>query len=234
MAGSLYVSPEQWMQDKAEFARKGIARGRSIVALEYEGGILLMAENASASLSKIGEIYDRIGFAGVGKYSEFEQLRKAGVRHCDVTGFAYSRDDVRARALANAYSQWIGDVFTREPKPFEVEIIVVEVGDDLLADRSENSLYRVQFDGSISDEQGFCTIGGDVEDLQKYLKEHYRDGLSLNEALKLGHESVEHIPDGEPRSIPVENLEVAILERSRRGRKFRRLTADELGESLNS
>jgi len=234
MVGPMYVSPEQWMQDKAEFARKGIARGKSIVAMEYDGGILLMAENASASLSKIGEIYDRIAFAGVGKYGEFEQLRKAGVRYADVTGYAYSRDDVRGRALANSYAQSIGDVFTREPKPFEVEIIVAEVGDPDLADRQDNSLYRVTFDGSISDERGYCSIGGDVEDLQAYLKREYREGLTLGEALKLGRSSLEHVPDGDPREIPVANLEVGILDRARPGRKFRRMSAEELEESLQS
>jgi proteasome alpha subunit len=144
-----YVSPEQVMQDKAEYARKGIGRGKSSITLEYEGGILLMAENPS-SLSKIGEIYDRIAFAGVGKFSEFDQLRKVGVRYADVKGYAYSRDDVRARALANAYSQAMGDVFTREMKPLEVEVIVVEVGDPELAGHEHNKIYRIQFDGSIS------------------------------------------------------------------------------------
>ena len=234
MVGPMYVSPEQWMQDKAEFARKGIARGRSIVAMEYASGIVLMAENASASLNKLGELYDRIGFAGVGKFSEFEQMRKAGVRYCDVTGFAYSRDDVRARALANSFSQSIGDVFTRKPKPFEVEILVAEVGDNRFSDRLENSIYRVQFDGAITDEKGFCSIGGDHEDMQKYLKQEYRDGLSYKEVLKLGRKALEHIPDGEARSIPIENLEVGVLDRTREGRKFRRLTTDELQEALNS
>jgi len=229
----MYVAPEQWMRDKAEFARKGIARGKSIVALEYEGGILLMAENASASLSKIGEIYDRIAFAGVGKYGEFEQLRKAGVRYADVTGFAYSRDDVRGRALANSYAQSIGDVFTREIKPFEVEIIIAEVGDDRFADRKGNSLYRVTFDGSISDERGYCTIGGEFENLHTYLAREYREGLSLGEALRLGRSSLQHVPGGDgAREIPVGNFEVAILERSRPGRKFRRLKTDELQVSL--
>jgi len=229
----MYVAPEQWMRDKAEFARKGIARGKSIVALEYEGGILLMAENASASLSKIGEIYDRIAFAGVGKYGEFEQLRKAGVRYADVTGFAYSRDDVRGRALANSYAQSIGDVFTREIKPFEVEIIIAEVGDDRFNDRKKNSLYRVTFDGSISDESGFCTIGGEFENLHTYLTREYREGLSLAEALSLGRSSLQHVPGGDGvREIPVGNFEVAILERSRPRRKFRRLKTDELQASL--
>ena len=163
-----YVSPEQVMQDKAEYARKGIGRGKSSVTLEYDGGIVLMAENPS-SLSKIGEIYDRIAFAGVGKFSEFDQLRKIGVHYADVKGYRYSRDDVRGTALANAYSQAIGDVFTRELKPLEVEVIVAEVGDAGLAGHEQNAIYRIQYDGSISDHRSFCVIGGSAEELRSHL-----------------------------------------------------------------
>ncbi len=222
MSLPFYVSPEQVMQDKAEYARKGIARGKSSVTIEYERGVLMMAENPS-SLSKIGEIYDRIGFAGVGKFSEFDQLRKAGVRYADTKGYAYSRDDVRARALANAYSQWMGDVFTRELKPLEVEVIVVEVGDETLAGHETNSIYRVQFDGSISDHEGFCVIGGAADDLGEFLLKGYRPGLPLGEAIRLGHDALQRAAEA---SVPPENLEVCILERERRGRKFQRLSTD--------
>ena len=169
-----YVSPEQVMQDKAEYARKGIGRGKSSITLEYAGGIVLMAENPS-SLSKIGEIYDRIAFAGVGKFSEFDQLRKIGVRYADIKGYQYSRDDVRGRALANAYSQAIGDAFTRELKPLEVELIVAEVGDPGLVGHEQNEIYRIQYDGSISDHRNFCVIGGSEEELRSHLSSNYRD-----------------------------------------------------------
>jgi len=157
MSMPFYVSPEQVMADKAEYARKGVARGKSSVTLEYDGGIVLMAENPS-TLSKIGEIYDRVAFAGVGKFSEFDQLRKIGVRYADMKGYAYSRDDVRGKALANAYSQAMGDVFTRELKPLEVEVIVAEVGHPELAGHEQNAIYRIQFDGSITDHEGYCVI----------------------------------------------------------------------------
>ena len=153
MSMPFYVSPEQVMADKAEFARKGIARGKSIVAIEHQNGILLIAENAT-SLSKVGEIYDRLAFAGVGKFSEFDQLRKVGVRFADTTGYAYSREDVRGRSLANAFSQVMGEVFTREIKPLEIEIIVAEVGDDRYDDHKKNTIYRVKYDGFISDHPG--------------------------------------------------------------------------------
>ncbi len=181
MSMPFYVSPEQVMADKAEYARKGVARGKSSVTLEYDGGVLLMAENPS-TLSKIGEIYDRVAFAGVGKFSEFDQLRKVGVRYADVKGYAYSREDVRAKSLANAYSQAVGDIFTRELKPLEVEMLVAEVGDDKLAGHEKNAIYRVQFDGSISDHGGFCVIGGAADDLNAFLTNEYRDGLPLGEA----------------------------------------------------
>jgi proteasome alpha subunit len=227
-----YVSPEQVMQDKAEYARKGIARGKSSVVLECAEGVLLMAENPS-SLSKIGEIYDRIAFAGVGKFSEFDQLRKVGVRYADVKGYSYSRDDVRARALANAYSQAIGEVFVRELKPLEVEMVVAEVGDRSLAGHETNAIYRVTFDGSISDHEGFCVIGGAAEEITSFLRAEYRPDLPLGDALRLGCRALQKANDGAP-PIPPENLEVCLLEAARAGRKFNRLTSDRTRELLGS
>jgi len=197
MSMPFYVSPEQLMADKAEYARKGIARGKSIVAMVYAEGMLLMAENPSASLSKIGEIYDRIGFAGVGKFSEFDQLRKVGVRYADMKGYAYSRDDVRGKSLANAYSQAIGDVFTNQMKPLEVEIVVAEVGDPRFEGHEENSIYRVQFDGSITDHEGFCVIGGTVENLEAHLQANYNGSQPLGDAVKLGRSTLERATNGE-------------------------------------
>jgi proteasome alpha subunit len=232
MTMPFYVSPEQVMQDKAEYARKGIGRGKSSLTLEYDAGLVLMAENPS-SLSKIGEIYDRIAFAGVGKFSEFDQLRKLGVRYADTRGYAYSRDDVRAKALANAYSQAMGEVFTRELKPLEVEVIVAEVGDDTLAGHEQNAIYRVQFDGSISDHEGFCVIGGAAEELGDLLRSEYRAGLPLRDALRLGYRALQRAAEREP-NVPPENLEVCLLERQRPGRKFRRLHTDTLREMFGT
>ena len=230
MSAPFYVSPEQLMADKAEYARKGIARGKSSLTLEYVEGVLLMAENPS-TLSKIGEIYDRVAFAGVGKFSEFDQLRKVGVRYADVKGYAYSREDVRAKSLANAYSQAVGDIFTREMKPLEVEMLVAEVGDDKLAGHEKNAIYRVTFDGSISDHQGFCVIGGAADELNSFLTNEYRDGLPLGEAARLGRNALQRAVDGEPLVAP-ENLEVCLLERARQGRKFNRLSTDQVRELL--
>ena len=231
MSMPFYVSPEQVMQDKAEYARKGIARGKSSITLEYDGGIVLMAENPS-TLSKIGEIYDRIAFAGVGKFSEFDQLRKIGVRYADVKGYQYSRDDVRGTALANAYSQAIGDVFTRELKPLEVEVIVAEVGDPGLAGHEQNAIYRIQFDGSISDHQDFCVIGGRDEELRSHLSANYRRRPTPRGcAAPRTRRARRARRTARPRYTP-ENLEVCILEKARIGRKFRRLDADELRQHL--
>ena len=232
MSMPFYVSPEQVMADKAEYARKGVARGKSSVVLEFESGVLLMAENTSR-LSKIGEIYDRIGFAGVGKFSEFDQLRKIGVRYADMKGYAYSRDDVRANALANAYSQAIGDAFTRELKPLEVEVIVAEVGDNELAGHENSAIFRIQFDGSVSDHENFCVIGGAADDLNSYLKGEFQAGLPLQEALQLGRKALQRATDGTPEVAP-ENLEVCVLERACLGRKFRRLTTDEVRQNLGA
>jgi 20S proteasome alpha/beta subunit len=91
-------------------------------------GIAIVAENPSETLRKVSEIYDRIAFAGVGKYNEFDQLRVAGIRAADLKGYQYSRDDVDARSLANQFAQILGNIFTHEMKPLEVEILVAEVG----------------------------------------------------------------------------------------------------------
>ncbi len=232
MSMPFYVSPEQVMADKAEFARKGIARGKSIVAIEHQTGIMMMAENAT-TLSKLGEIYDRIAFAGVGKFSEFDQVRKFGVRFADTTGFAYSREDVRGRGLANAFSQVIGDAFTREIKPLEIEIIVVEVGDDRYDDHNKNSLYRVKYDGFISDHPGYCVIGGNVDEIETVLKNDYSDGMPAGDAASLGRRALDA---GAERSseLDASNLEVCLLDRNRTGRKFCRLSTEEVQGMLGA
>jgi proteasome alpha subunit len=222
MALPYYVSPEQVMQDKAEFAQKGISKGRSSIAMEYSGGILLLADNPSASLNKISEIYDRIAFAGAGKYSEFESLRKAGIRHADLKGFAYSREDVTAKSLANAYSQSLGTIFSQELKPLEVEILVVEVAEE----GKGNEMYRITFDGVISDEHGFSVIGGKPDKAKGYLQSRHNASLGLQETIRLAIEALESsAPD---QKLSTQNIEAAILERARMGRKFRRILPDEI------
>lgn len=226
MAMPFYVSPDQMMQDKAEYARKGIAKGRSIIAMEYVNGMLLTAENPSASLSKISEIYDRIAFAGVGKYSEFENLRKAGIRYADLKGYAYSRQDVTTKSLANAYSEAIGTIFTRDPKPLEVEILVIEVGESA----EQNEMYHISFDGSISDHQQFAVIGGQAERIRAYLQDHYEANLSLEDALALSRKGLlagyEQPPAGN------NTLEVGVLDRTRAGRKFHRLSQEAIAQAI--
>ena len=219
-----YVSPEQMMQDKAEYAKKGIAKGRSIIALEYVDGILLAADNPSSSLHKVSEVYDRIAFAGAGKYSEFEHLRKAGIRHADLTGYMYSREDVSARTLANAYSQSLGTAFSTDVKPLEVEILVVQVG----ANGQVNEMYRISFDGSIVDEKSFAVIGGRSESVQQYLKEHATaQHPTLKDGLTRCLAALEHVAN---QKLPSDSLEVALLDRTRSGRKFKRLSSADISQ----
>jgi proteasome alpha subunit len=228
MALPYYVSPEQMMADKAEYAKKGIAKGRSIVAMEYAEGVLLVADNPSASLHKISEMYDRIAFSGAGKYNEYEILRKAGIRHADLKGYMYSREDVTAKSLANAYSQTIGSIFSTDPKPLEVEILVVEIGE---ADKP-NEMYRISYDGSIIDERGLAVIGGKSESLQVFLKSRWTSpAISLPEALKL---SVEALDTVTTQKLSPDGLEVAVLDRTRTGRTFRRIGSPELRALLAS
>ncbi len=221
-----YVSPEQMMKDKAEYARKGIARGRSIIALEYQDGILLVAENPSTLLHKISEIYDRIAFAGVGKYNEFENLRIAGIRHADVKGYTYHREDVTAKALANAYSQALGNIFTEGIKPFEVEVLVVEIGE---GQDGKNEIYHILYDGTIEDEVQYAAMGGQAEEIRRYLKEHYRTGMSLAEAVQLG---VRALTLTQNKTLSERDLEVAAVDRHRERRKFRRVSPEEIRELL--
>ena len=220
-----YVSPEQFMKDKSDYARKGISRGKSVIALDFAGGMLFVAENPSSTLHKISEIYDRIAFAGVGKFNEFETLRMHGVRQADVRGFSYSREDVSARALANGYSQLLGQIFTAELKPFEVEILVAQVGDG----PGSSELFHILYDGSVADEQDFVAMGGQAEALGDYLKSNFTPGLDLSGALHLG---VQALIEVEKREITVNTLEVAMLDRARARRKFRRLPDPEVDALL--
>jgi proteasome alpha subunit len=218
MTVPFYVPPEQLMKDRAEYARKGIARGRSIMVLEYADGVLLMGENTSGALFKISEIYDRVAFAGVGKYNEFEALRVAGIRHADLKGYSYARDDVTAKSLANAYSQTLGHIFTQEVKPYEVEIIVAEIGDD----PSGTRLFHITYDGTLFDERRFAVIGGLSEQLAEPLEAAYTEDLSLPDAVVL---VARLFAQAENRTIDSGDWEGAVLDRTLDRRRFRRLEA---------
>jgi len=222
-----YVSPEQVMKDRADYARKGIARGRSVLVLTYADGILFVAENPSSALHKVSEIYDRIAFAAVGKYNEFENLRQAGVRIADVRGYQYDRADVTGRMLANTYAQVLGTIFTTESKPYEVEITVAEVGEDPSGDQ----LYRLTYDGSVADEQGFVAMGGNAEAITAKMQQGHHEGMPLGDGLKLAVQSLASA-EGEPRTLPPQQLEVAVLDRTRPRRKFRRFTDAQTTELL--
>ena len=219
MSMPFYVSPEQVMKDRADYARKGIARGRSLVAMEYADGIALVAENPSGTLHKLSEVYDRIGFAGVGKYNEFEMLKIAGIRHADVRGYSYSREDVTARALANGYAQTLGQVFTHEMKPYEVEILVAQVGEH---DGEPNEMFHILYDGTVMDEQRFTVLGGDSDTIVGRLSDRWAENLELAGAVSLATHSLA----GPERTLTAEDLEVAVLSRSNGRRAFRRLDDD--------
>ena len=219
-----YVAPEQLMKDKADYARKGIARGRSLVGITYQDGVLLAAENPSGTLHKISEIYDRIAFAGVGRFNEYDQLRQAGVRSADIKGYTYSREDVEARSLANSYAQIIGQMFTHDIKPLEVEILVAEVGSAPEADQ----LFHISYDGTVVDEHKFSVIGGEAEAIAERVERDYRDAMSLGEAVKATVSAL----GGPDRRIEPAELEIAVLARSLVRRAFRRIADDEIASFL--
>ncbi len=229
MTAPFYVSPEQLMTDRADFARTGIARGRSVVVLQYADGILLVAENPSRALHKVSEIYDRIGFAAVGRYNEFENLRIAGVRLADLRGYSYDRRDVTARGLANAYAQTLGTIFSSGgEKPWEVELFVAEVGVSAEDDR----IYRLMYDGSVADVRGHGVMGGQSEQIDAHLTEHYAEGLDLAAALRLAATALGR-DTAEPREIKADDLEVAVVDRTRtQPRKFKRLAQESVASAL--
>lgn len=223
-----YVAPEQLMKDRSDYAHKGIARGRSVIGLEYAEGLLFIAENPSATLHKISEVYDRIAFAGVGKYSEFEELRIGGIRHADMRGYQYGREDVKARDLANAYSQALSSIFTQQMKPYEVEILIGEVD----GEASGTSMYHILFDGSVSDEHGYVAMGGHAEDLTEVLKGRYQEGWDLPMAIQTAVDVVASTP--ERRDIPTVQIEAGVLDRTRTPRrKFRRLAPTEIAAAVS-
>ncbi|WP_026926912.1 proteasome subunit alpha [Granulicoccus phenolivorans] len=229
MSMPIYVAPEQQMKDRADFARKGIARGRSVAVLRYADGICFVAENRSQALHKVSEIYDRIGFAAVGRYNEFENLRIVGIRHADMRGYSYDRVDVTGRGLANAYAQLLGTIFSSgAEKPYEVELIVAELGETAEHDQ----IYRLTYDGSVGDEPHFAVMGGQADQIAESIRAHHRDDLSLAEVLKVAVEALAAVnPSTE---LGVEALEVALLDRTRhQPRKFRRLSAAALHTLLD-
>lgn len=221
-----YVAPEQMMKDRADYARKGIARGRAMVALQYADGILLVAENPSNTLRKISEIYDRIAFAGVGKYNEFDQLRRFGVRNADVKGYSYSRDDVEARSLANDYAQILGQTFTHELKPLEVEILVAEVG----VEPGDDQLFHILYDGTLVDEQGTSVLGGDAESIAERLTSSWSASHSLDQALPVAVAALA----GPDRELSADDIEVAVLSRRNGRRCFARLDDADVAAILGS
>ncbi|HEY6797434.1 MAG TPA: proteasome subunit alpha [Kineosporiaceae bacterium] len=230
MTMPFYVSPEQRYKENADYARRNIARGRPAIVLGYDGGIAFITENPSRSLRKISEIYDRIGFAAVGKYNEFENLRQGGIRYADLRGYSNDRRDVSARALANVYAQTLGAIFT-ETKPLEVEIVVAEVGDT----PDDDQIFRLSYDGSVAEQSGFVAMGGQAEQITTGLTERWRPGLSLAEALALAVEVLGRDPSGNAnRQLTAAQLEVAILDRHRPRRAFRRLVGPLLERLLSS
>jgi proteasome alpha subunit len=230
MSMPFYASAEQIMRDRSEYARKGIARGRSVVVMPYVDGILFVAENTSPALHKVSEIYDRIGFAAVGKYNEFENLRVAGIQHADLRGYSYDRRDVTARSLANAYAQTLGAIFTEQQKPYEVELCVAEVGFTVESDQ----VYRLTYDGTIVDEPEFLVMGGQADALTAAMRESYREGESLAEAVGIATRALGSVggDGGASRRLAATQLEVAVLDRTRPGRAFRRILGAALTQLL--
>jgi proteasome alpha subunit len=229
VATPYYVAPEQMMKDRAEFARKGIARGRALVAVEFAGGVVFAGENPSRSLYKTSEIYDRIAFAAVGRYNEFESMRVAGIRLADVKGYQYDRTDVTVKPLANAYSQALGAIFMGESKPYEVELLIAEVGEEPADGDPGLELYHILYDGSIVDEHRFVAIGGEAEALTAALEQRWEPGMDRDSAVRVGVEALDAVAG---RQIPESTLEVAGLDATRPRRRFFRLRDQALTAAL--
>lgn len=226
MSFPYFISPEQAMRERSELARKGIARGKSVVALAYSDGVLFVAENPSRSLQKISELYDRVGFAAAGKFNEFDNLRRGGIQFADTRGYAYDRRDVTGRQLANVYAQTLGTIFTEQAKPYEVELCVAEVAH--YGETKPPELYRITYDGSIADEPHFVVMGGTTEPIANALKASYAENADLHDALHIAVDALRaggtESPNGDQHSLGVTSLEVAILDANRPRRAFRRIS----------
>ncbi|AQT79787.1 proteasome subunit alpha [Mycolicibacterium litorale] len=231
MSFPYFISPEQAMRERSELARKGIARGRSVIVLTYDSGVLFVAENPSRSLQKVSELYDRVGFAAVGRFNEFDNLRRGGIQFADTRGYAYDRRDVTGRQLANVYAQTLGTIFTEQAKPYEVELCVAEVAH--FGETKPPELYRITYDGSIADEPRFVVMGGTTEPIIGALKESYSENAELGDAVRIAVEALRAgitstsgnaTPPAEPRVLGPATLEVAILDANRPRRAFRRIT----------
>ena len=234
MSFPYFISPEQAMRERSELARKGIARGRSVVALAYAGGVLFVAENPSRSLQKISELYDRVGFAAAGKFNEFDNLRRGGIQFADTRGYAYDRRDVTGRQLANVYAQTLGTIFTEQAKPYEVELCVAEVAH--YGETKPPELYRITYDGSIADEPHFVVMGGTTEPIATALKDSYAENANLADAVHIAVNALEAGSAKGPATMSPpwgsRTLEVAILDASRPRRAFRRITGAALERLL--
>ncbi len=232
MSFPYFISPEQAMRERSELARKGIARGRSVVALAYADGVLFVAENPSRSLQKVSELYDRVGFAAVGRFNEFDRLRRGGIQFADTRGYAYARRDVTGRQLANVYAEALGTIFTEQAKPYEVELCVAEVAH--FGETKSPELYRITYDGSINDEPHFVVMGGTTEPISEKLNESYTENASLSAAAKVAIDALKAGAggNGEPRALDAATLEVAILDVNRPRRAFRRITGSALEAML--
>jgi proteasome alpha subunit len=215
MTYPLYVPPEQIIKDRADFARRGARRGRPAVVISVDDGVLLAARNSSRALRKLSEIHDKVAFAAVGKWSEFEALRVAGIRYADLRGYSYDRVDVTGRGLAGAYAQTVAAAFTSDPKPLEIELAVAQVG----SGQGEDAVFHISFDGAVSDEEPWAVLGGAPTGARQTLAEGWRPGLGLAQAGQLAR-AVLGSPDGDPAGY-----EVALLRRDAPGRAFARLDA---------
>ena len=161
----------------------------------------------------------------MGKYNEFDRLREAGIRWADGTGFTYSREDVDARALANYYGQHLGDMFTEGQKPLEVEILVAQLGNKL----HPTKLYRIAYEGTITDEPRFVVLGGDAETIKDRFAALDESVHNFADTLKYAVSALA----GPDRTVPPGDLEVGILEDRGSRRTFSRLVDARVSELLS-
>ena len=168
-----YVSPEQMMKDKAEYARKGIARGRSIVTLEYQRGHPAGGrEPLQPPAQGLRDLRpDRL--RGVGKYNEFENLRIAGIRHADVKGYSYSRGDVDGQGAGQRLLPGAGQHLHPGHQALRGRGAGGRGGDD---NGSKSEIYHILYDGTIEDEKNYAAMGGQAEEIRRFLKDHYQSG----------------------------------------------------------
>jgi proteasome alpha subunit len=78
------------------------------------------------------------------------------------------------------------------------------------------------------DRESYAAIGGDEDTLVGLLRDGWREGMSAKEAIQVGRKALMDVNGSEESGLDERALEIALLDRTRQGRKFKRLRPPEI------